>query len=156
MCCAYHCSILPDLQVGFSVLVIIGVEVPLPNLTPKLEEGAGVRDGVCLIDPQQEDSQQQTDPQSQSPNSRFHPGHQCSASFERAPGKQLRSHGSWNCLLTLVPSRAGSGSDWGSGKVNGCFSCVESPAEKTLRLSGERRNTRIYTQTGPPTCPPHS
>lgn len=88
MCCAYHCSILPDLQVGFSVLVVICVEVPLPDLTPKLEEGAGVRDGVCLVDPQQEDSEQQSDPQSQGPNSRSHPFHQGCAPFGRAPGKR--------------------------------------------------------------------
>lgn len=72
MCGAYHSSILPDLQVGFRVLVVVGVEVPLPDLTPKLEEGAGVRDGVCPAEGPQEDSQQK-DPRSQSPNSRFHP-----------------------------------------------------------------------------------
>lgn len=75
VCGAYHCAILPDRQVGFSVLVVICVEVPLPDLTPKLEEGAGVRDRVCLADPQEEDSQQR-DRQSQDPNSRFHPVHQ--------------------------------------------------------------------------------
>lgn len=79
VCCAHHCSVLPDLQVGFGVLVVICVEIPLPDLTPKLEEGAGVRDGVRLAHPQQEDRQQETDPQSRGPNSRFHPVHQCRA-----------------------------------------------------------------------------
>lgn len=86
-CGTYHCAILPDLQVGFSALVVICVEMPLPDLTSKLEEGAGVRDGVCLADPQQEHSQQR-DPQSQDPNSRSHPVHQSHTPLERAPGKQ--------------------------------------------------------------------
>lgn len=83
VCGAYHRSVLPDLQVGFSVLVVVRIEVPLPDLTPKLEEGAGVRDRICLVDPQQEDSQQQTDPQSLGPNSRFHPVHHCDACSDR-------------------------------------------------------------------------
>lgn len=106
VCCPYHCSILPDLQVGFSVLVVICVEVPLSNLTPKLEEGAGVRDGVCLVDPHQEDSQQQTGPQSQGPSFRFHPVHHGCAALGRAPGKRLRSQISWNWLLTPVPQQS--------------------------------------------------
>lgn len=49
-----HRAISPDLQVGLRVLGIICVEVALPDLTPKLEERAGVRDGVCLAGPQQD------------------------------------------------------------------------------------------------------
>ena len=40
--CPHHCAIGPDLQVGLCLLGIIRVEVPLADLAPKLEEGAGV------------------------------------------------------------------------------------------------------------------
>jgi hypothetical protein len=43
-----HCAIRPDLQVCFCVLRVICVEVSLPNLTPELEKGTGVRDRACL------------------------------------------------------------------------------------------------------------
>lgn len=54
---APHCPILPDLQVGFCLLGIICVEVPLPDLAPELQERTGVRDGVCLAGSQQKPSQ---------------------------------------------------------------------------------------------------
>ena len=44
----HHGAIGPDLQVGLCLLGIIRVEVPLANLAPKLEEGAGVRNGMRL------------------------------------------------------------------------------------------------------------
>ena len=44
--CPHHCAIGPDLQVGLCLLGIIRVEVPLADLAPKLEEGAGVWNGM--------------------------------------------------------------------------------------------------------------
>lgn len=78
----HHCAISPDLQVGFCFPGVICVEVPLPDLASELEEGAGVRDGVCLAALQQQDSQH-GDPQPQVLEPGLVPAHQWLTSLSK-------------------------------------------------------------------------
>lgn len=67
-------AVRPDLQVGLCLLDVICVEVPVPDLAPKVEEGAGVWDGDCLAGSQQDS--QHRDPQSRALDSGLVPAHQ--------------------------------------------------------------------------------
>lgn len=143
----HDCAVSPDLQVGLGPLGIICVEVSQADLAPELQEGAGIRNGVCPAEPQQ--GQQRGDPPPRLPQPGRLPVHPVWGPGVRPGCLHSAQPEDPEALLQVLVVPVGSPNVWMLVHVD-----PQRPAvPKSLGMQAER-HSRIYTETDPPSLRP--